>query len=126
MIRLIAAAGFVVALATSGQAITPAPLPQPDGMFTQVRFGCGPGRTRVAGVCVARTTIRHTRRAYRRGYSEEPRAQRGFLYRPLGTPPGGAGPSANDVCGLRRKLRQSSSAVAWTGPRPGAQHEKRE
>jgi hypothetical protein len=68
MIRLIAAAGFVVALATSAQAITPAPLPQSDGMFTQVRFGCGPGGTRVAGVCVARTTIRHTRRAYRRGY----------------------------------------------------------
>jgi hypothetical protein len=68
MIRLIAAAGFVVVLATSAQAITPAPLPQSDGMFTQVRFGCGPGRTRVAGVCVARTTIRHTRRAYRRGY----------------------------------------------------------
>jgi hypothetical protein len=68
MIRLIAAAGFVVALATSAQAITPAPLPQPDGMFTQVRLACGPGRTRVGGVCVARTTIRHTRRAYRRGY----------------------------------------------------------
>jgi hypothetical protein len=68
MIRLIAAAGFVVAVATSAQAITPAPIPQSDGMITQVRFGCGPGRTRVAGVCVARTTIRHTRRAYRRGY----------------------------------------------------------
>src|SRR5205807_7179984 len=51
MIRLIAAAGFIVAVATSAQAITPAPLPQPDGMITQVRFGCGPGRTRVAGVC---------------------------------------------------------------------------
>ena len=68
MIRLIAAAGFVVAVATSALAVTPAPIPQSDGMITQVRFGCGPGRTRVAGVCVARTTIRHTRRAYRRGY----------------------------------------------------------
>jgi hypothetical protein len=68
MLRLIAVAGFVLALATSAQAITPAPLPQPDGMFTQVRFACGPGRTRVGGVCVARTTIRHTRRAVRRGY----------------------------------------------------------
>jgi hypothetical protein len=68
MIRLIAAVGFAVALATSAQAITPAPLTQPDAMFTQVRFGCGPGRTRVAGVCVARITIRHTRRAYRRGF----------------------------------------------------------
>jgi hypothetical protein len=47
MIRLIAAAGFVVAVATSAQAITPAPIPQSDGMITQVRFGCGPGRTLV-------------------------------------------------------------------------------
>jgi hypothetical protein len=68
MLRLIAAAGFVVAVATSAQALTPAPIPQPDGMVTQVRFGCGPFRTRVAGVCVARTTIRHTRRMVRRGY----------------------------------------------------------
>jgi hypothetical protein len=34
MIRLIAAAGFVVAVATSAQAMTPAPIPQPDGMIT--------------------------------------------------------------------------------------------
>jgi hypothetical protein len=68
MLRLIAAAGFVVAVATSAQAITPAPIPQADGMVTQVRLGCGPFRTRVAGVCVARPTIRHTRRVVRRGY----------------------------------------------------------
>ena len=68
MIRLIAVAGFVVAVATSAQAMTPAPIPQPDGMITQVRLGCGLGRTRVGGVCVARTTIRHTRRMVRRGY----------------------------------------------------------
>jgi hypothetical protein len=68
MIRLIAAAGFVVAVATSAQAITPAPISQSNGEITQVRFGCGPGRTLVAGRCVARTTIRHTRRAIRRGY----------------------------------------------------------
>src|SRR5262249_39715311 len=67
MIRLIAIAGFL-ALATSAQAITPAPIPQPDGMVTQVRLGCGPFRTRVNGVCVARTTIRHTRRMARRAY----------------------------------------------------------
>ena len=42
MIRLIAAAGFIAAIATSAQAITPAPLPQSDGVITQVRFGCGP------------------------------------------------------------------------------------
>jgi hypothetical protein len=63
---LIAAAGFVVAVATSAQAITPAPISQSNGAITQVRFGCGPGRTLVAGRCVARTTIRHTRRAIRR------------------------------------------------------------
>jgi hypothetical protein len=68
MIRLIAVAGFALAVATSAQAITLAPIPQPDGMITQVRLGCGPGRTRVGGVCVARTTIRHTRRMVRRGY----------------------------------------------------------
>jgi hypothetical protein len=66
MLRLIAVAGFALAVATSAQAMTPAPIPQPDGMITQVRLGCGLGRTRVGGVCVARTTIRHTRRAIRR------------------------------------------------------------
>jgi hypothetical protein len=67
MIRWIAVAGFALAVTGSAQAITPAPIPQPDGI-TQVRLGCGPGRTRVAGVCVARTTIRHTRRMARRAY----------------------------------------------------------
>ena len=68
MIRLIAVAGFALAVATSAQAMTPAPIPQSDGMITQVRLGCGVGRTMVAGHCVARTTIRQTRRAVRRGY----------------------------------------------------------
>jgi hypothetical protein len=68
MLRLIAVALFGVVVATSAQALTPAPLHQPDGMITQARFGCGPGRTLVAGRCVARTTIRHTRRVIRRGY----------------------------------------------------------
>src|SRR5215831_5305805 len=68
MLRLFAVAGFALAVTTSAQAITPAPLPQPDGMITQVRLGCGPFRTRVNGVCVARTTIRHTRRMARRAY----------------------------------------------------------
>jgi hypothetical protein len=67
MLRLFTVAGFALAVATSAQAMSPAPL-QPDGMITQVRLGCGPGRTRVEGVCVARTTIRHARRAVRRGY----------------------------------------------------------
>ena len=67
MLRLFVVAGFALAVAGSAQAMIPAPIPQPDGMM-QVRFACGPGRTRVGGVCVARTTIRHVRRGYRRGY----------------------------------------------------------
>jgi hypothetical protein len=46
MISLIAAAGFVVALATSAQAITPVTLPQPDAMTTQVAAACRAGGTR--------------------------------------------------------------------------------
>jgi hypothetical protein len=66
MLRLIAVAGFVLSISTSAQAMTPAPLPQVDDMITQVAVGCGPGRTRINGVCVARTTVRQTRRAVRR------------------------------------------------------------
>jgi hypothetical protein len=66
MIRLIAFAAFALALTTSAQAMPVAPVHQPDGVITQVAFGCGPFRTRVAGVCVARTTKRQLRRHARR------------------------------------------------------------
>jgi hypothetical protein len=66
MIRLIAVAGFALSVATSTQAMTPAPIPQPDGVIAQIALACGVGRTRVNGVCVARTTVRRTRRAVRR------------------------------------------------------------
>jgi hypothetical protein len=66
MIRLIAITGFALSVAISAQAMTPAPIPQPDGMITKVAAACGAGRTRVNGVCVARTTVRQTRRAVRR------------------------------------------------------------
>jgi len=65
MIRLIAIASFTLAVAASAEAMTPAPIYQPDGVITQVAYACGPGRTRVGGVCVARTTIRHARRCAR-------------------------------------------------------------
>ena len=42
MIRLIAV-GFALAVATSAQAMSPAPLHQPDGMITHVRSNCGAG-----------------------------------------------------------------------------------
>jgi hypothetical protein len=65
MIRLIAFAAFALAVTTSAQAMTIAPVHQPDGMITQVAWACGPGRTRVNGVCVARTTVRQHRRCVR-------------------------------------------------------------
>jgi hypothetical protein len=51
MIRMIAAAGFALAVATSAQAMTPAPLAQPDHMVTQVRQSCGMGRVMINGLC---------------------------------------------------------------------------
>jgi hypothetical protein len=66
MLRLIAVAGFALTIATSAQGMTPAPLALPDGIVTQIAVGCGVGRTRVNGVCVARTTVRHARREVRR------------------------------------------------------------
>lgn len=66
MLRLIAVAVFALSVATSVQAVTPAPLPQPNDIVTQVAVGCGLSRTQVNGVCVARTTVRHARRAVRR------------------------------------------------------------
>ena len=66
MLRLIAVAGFALTIATSAQGMTPAPLALPDGIVTQIAVGCGVGRTRINGVCVARTTARHARREVRR------------------------------------------------------------
>ena len=66
MIRLVAVAAFALAVATSAQAMAPAPLYQAEGITTQVAVGCGVGRTRVNGVCVARSTKRQVRRAARR------------------------------------------------------------
>jgi hypothetical protein len=66
MIKLIAVAAFVLSVVASAQAMTLAPIPQPDSLITPVAAACGMGRTRVNGVCVARTTVRQTRRAVRR------------------------------------------------------------
>ena len=46
------ALAFALAFATSAHAMAPVPVHQPDGIVTQVRLACGPGRTRVNGVCV--------------------------------------------------------------------------
>ena len=50
MIRLIAVV-FAMAVATSAQAMLPAPLHQPDNMITQVREGCGAGMHMINGRC---------------------------------------------------------------------------
>src|SRR3954470_24839382 len=52
MIRLIASAAFALAVTTSAQAMPVAPVHGPDGIITQAAYGCGPGRTRIRGVCV--------------------------------------------------------------------------
>jgi len=62
MIRLIAVSAFALAVASSAQAVPLAPVQQPDSMVTTVLAACGAGRTRVNGVCVARTTKRQVRR----------------------------------------------------------------
>ena len=51
---------------TSAYAMSPVMRHETNGMVIQVREGCGAGRVRVNGICVARTTIRHVRRADRR------------------------------------------------------------
>ena len=67
MIRLIAIGALALSLAVPAQATPVAPaLAQPDSMITEIAAACGVGRTRVNGVCVARTTVRQTRRAVRR------------------------------------------------------------
>jgi len=67
MTRLITVAfALALALASSAQAVPLTPLPQLDGITTEAAVGCGAGRTRVGGVCVARTAKRQARRAVRR------------------------------------------------------------
>jgi hypothetical protein len=51
MIRLSALA-FVLAIASSAQAMPLVPLQQPESLVSQVREACGAGLTRVNGVCV--------------------------------------------------------------------------
>jgi hypothetical protein len=47
MVKLIAVAAFALAVGTWAESMTPAPIPQPDSMITQVAYACGPGRTRI-------------------------------------------------------------------------------
>jgi hypothetical protein len=62
MIRLIAVA-FALALASSAEAMPPAPIQQSDEMVIQVREGCGAGMRRTAGGACVRI----------RGFATQPR-----------------------------------------------------
>jgi hypothetical protein len=62
MTKLFAIAAFALVVATSAQAMSPAPLHQPNGLITQVAWACGPGMTRVNGVCISRVAKRQIRR----------------------------------------------------------------
>ena len=64
MTRLIAFVVLALGITVSAQAMPVAPVHAPD-IITQAAYGCGPGMTRVAGVCVARTTKRQARRCIR-------------------------------------------------------------
>ncbi len=57
MIRLIAVSAFALTVATAAQAMSPAPLHKPDGLYIQARVHHG---------VAVRTTRRHVRRHVRR------------------------------------------------------------
>ena len=61
-LRLIAFAALALAVATSAQAMSPAPLHQSDGMITQVRQTCGTGYHMVNGNCVRTAARRNAAR----------------------------------------------------------------
>jgi hypothetical protein len=65
MFRLIATAGLALAVATSAQAMTRAPLLQLDSLVTPVIAGCGIGQTMVNGKCETRVEKRQNRRCLR-------------------------------------------------------------
>jgi hypothetical protein len=70
MIRLIAVAGFAVAVATSAQAMPLPQLHQQGGMITQVRQNCGAGMrwNEALGRCATTSAHRHVRRGVITGH----------------------------------------------------------
>jgi len=65
MIRLLITVA-ALAVATSAEAMSPAPLHQADGVITQVRQACGLGQVRINGICMYRSTARQVRRGSRK------------------------------------------------------------
>ena len=65
MFRLIAIVTFALVTVMPAQATPVAPVPEPDSIITQAAAACGPGMTRVNGVCVSRHQKRQARRCLR-------------------------------------------------------------
>jgi hypothetical protein len=65
MLKLIVLSVFALVFTAPVQAMPVAPIHDPGAAITQIAYGCGVGRTRVRGVCVARTTKRQIRRCVR-------------------------------------------------------------
>ena len=63
-LRLIAFAALALAVTTSADAMSPAPLHQADGMVTQVRQNCGAGMkwNNALGRCATTSARRNVRR----------------------------------------------------------------
>ena len=64
MIRLLISVAFALAVATSAEAMSPAPLHEPDAMITQIADQpCDlPSQVRINGICMLRSTPHHVRR----------------------------------------------------------------
>ena len=69
-LRLIAFAALALAVTTSAEAMSPAPLNQADGMITQVRQACGAGMkwNNALGRCATTSARRHVRRGVVTGH----------------------------------------------------------
>ena len=65
MFRLIAIVSFAFATSMAAQATPVAPVQEPDSIITQAAAACGPGMTRISGVCVSRHHKRQARRCLR-------------------------------------------------------------
>jgi hypothetical protein len=65
MFRLIAIIIFALVTTMPAQATPVAPVHEPDSIITQAAAACGPGMTRVNGVCVSRHHKRQARRCLR-------------------------------------------------------------
>jgi hypothetical protein len=65
MLKWIAVGALTLAFLTPAHATVPPVSQANSSMITEAAFGCGPGRTRIRGVCVSRARVRQVRRCIR-------------------------------------------------------------